>query len=84
MNLKDLIKEVIERGICYEDALILKSLAEKMHCIEEGGTDCGVIEALEIGILLGSLRSRLFYDEYVKLENIVLDLIEKNLLKKKM
>lgn len=82
MNLRDLIKEVIERGIYYEDALILKSLAEKLQFIENGG-DCGVIDALEIGTLLGSLRSRLLYDEYVKLENLVLDSIEKCLLRKK-
>ncbi len=82
MSLKDLIKEVIERGIYYEDALILKSLAEKLHFIENGG-DCGVIEALEVGTLLGSLRNRLLYDEYIKLENLVLDIIEKSLLRKK-
>ncbi|MEM2712785.1 MAG: hypothetical protein QXX18_07150 [Candidatus Jordarchaeales archaeon] len=81
--MKDLIREVIERGIYYEGAIILKSLAEKLHDIEKGEGDCGIIEAFEIGLLLGSLRNHLFYDEYIKLENLVLDSIEKCLLRKK-
>ncbi len=83
MKLKDIIKEVIERGIYYEDALLLKNLAEKLYLIENGEGDCGIIEALEIGILLGSLRNKLLYDEYVKLENLVFDSIERYVIGKK-